>query len=104
LQHYQLVPQGKNIFHLGYWHDGNGWVGVTMCLKAQTQVIALLVNYGRIVPQPLDDMFGLTPNGSIQNVAIETSNLLVEGEFVSMSKMEGVQISIPPENILINPQ
>ncbi len=62
-----------------------------MCLKERAQVKALFVNCGRIVPQPLDDIFGLTPNGSIQNVAIETSNLLVEGEFVSMSKMEGVQ-------------
>ncbi len=64
LQHYQLVLQGQNIFHLGYWHHGNGWVGVTMCLKARAQVKALFVNCGGIVLRPLDDMFGLTPNGS----------------------------------------
>jgi hypothetical protein len=43
-------------------------------------------------------MFGLTFDGSIQNVAIETLNLLVETKFVSISKMEWAQISTPLEN------
>jgi hypothetical protein len=69
-----------------------------MCLKAQAQVKALFANCEGTVPRPTNDLFGLTPNGSIQNVAIETLNLLVEAEFVSMSKMEGVQISTPLDN------
>jgi hypothetical protein len=36
--------------------------------------------------------------GQIQNVTIETFNLLMEGEFFSMFKMEGAQISTPPKN------
>jgi hypothetical protein len=61
-------------------------------------VKALFTNCEGIVPRPPNDMFGLTPNGSIQNVAIETPNMLVKIEFVSMSKMEGAQISTPFEN------
>jgi hypothetical protein len=69
-----------------------------MCLKAQAQVKTLFANCEGIFPRPANDMFGLTPNGSLQNVAIQTLNLLVEAKFVSMSKMEGVQISTPLEN------
>jgi hypothetical protein len=47
---------------------------------------------------PLDDMFVPTPNGLIENVAIHTSNLWVEGEFTLMSQVEGAQISPPLAN------
>jgi len=43
-------------------------------------------------------MFVPTPNGLIENVAIETSNLLVEGEFTSTSQVKGAQISTPLAN------
>jgi hypothetical protein len=70
------------LFHLGYQHDSNGRVGVTMCSKARAQVKALFANYEGIIFQPLDNMFVLAPNGSIENVTIEMPNPLVEGEFV----------------------
>ncbi len=82
----------------GYRHDGNGWAGVAMCLKAWAQVKALFANCEGIVSWTPNDMFGLTFDGSIQNVAIETLNLLVETKFVSISKMEWAQISTPLEN------
>jgi len=37
-------------------------------------------------------MVTLTPNGPIENVAIETSNPLVDGEFTLTSQVERVQI------------
>jgi len=70
------------LFHLGYQHDGSGQVGVTMCLKARTQVKALFANCEGIIFQPLDSIFVPALNGSIQNVTIERPNPLVEGEFV----------------------
>lgn len=88
----------RMLFHLGYWHDDNGWNGVAMCSKIWTQVKVLFTNYGGIVVWPLDDMFVPTPNGLIENVAIETSNLLVEGESTSTSQVKGAQISIPLAN------
>jgi hypothetical protein len=38
------------------------------------------------------------PNGRIEDVTIETSNLLMEGEFALMSQVEGAQIFTPPTN------
>jgi hypothetical protein len=36
-------------FHLSYWHDGSGQIGVVICLKAQAQVKALFGSCGGIV-------------------------------------------------------
>jgi hypothetical protein len=47
---------------------------------------------------PLDDMFVLAPNGSIENMAIETLNILMEGKFILIFQVEGAQISTPPMN------
>jgi hypothetical protein len=41
-------------------------------------------------------MFVSTLDGLIENVAIGMLNLSMEGKCVSMSQMEGVQISTPP--------
>jgi hypothetical protein len=43
-------------------------------------------------------MFVPTPNGSIENVTIKTSNPLVEGEYALTSQVEWAQISTPPMN------
>jgi hypothetical protein len=43
-------------------------------------------------------MFVSTPNGLIKNMAIETSNLLVEGKSILTSQVKGVQISTPLAN------
>jgi hypothetical protein len=40
--------------------------------------------------QPLDGMVILTPNGPIENVAIEMSNILMEGEHVPTFQVEGI--------------
>ncbi len=40
--------------------------------------------------QPLDGMVILTPNGPIENVAIEMSNILMEGEHVPTFQIEGI--------------
>jgi hypothetical protein len=77
-----VIPYHKDkmLFHLGYQHDGSGRVGVTMCSKTCAQVKALFANCEGIIFQPLDNMFVLALNGSIENVTIEMPNLLVEGE------------------------
>jgi hypothetical protein len=43
-------------------------------------------------------MFVPTPNGLIENMTIETSNLLVEGESTLTSEVEGAQIFAPLTN------
>jgi hypothetical protein len=43
-------------------------------------------------------MFISTLDRSIENVAMGMLNFLAEGKFVSMSQMEGVQISTPLMN------
>jgi hypothetical protein len=80
---YIVIPYHKDkmLFHLGYHHDGSGQVYVTMCPKTCAQVKALFANCEGTIFQPLDNMFILAPNGSIENVTIEIPNLLVEGEF-----------------------
>lgn len=88
----------RMLFHLGNWHDGNGRKGVAMCSKIQAQVKALFTGYGGIVLWPPHDMFVPTPNGLIENMAIETSNLLVEGESTLTSEVEGAQIFAPLTN------
>jgi len=43
-------------------------------------------------------MFIIAPNRSLENVAIETPNPLVEGKYISRFQVEGVQISTPHTN------
>ncbi len=86
------------LFHLSYWHDGNGQVGVVMCSKAHAQVKALFSNCEGIVPWPPNDIFVPTLNGSIHSMAIKMPNPLVEGKSISVFQVEGVQISKPPTN------
>jgi hypothetical protein len=70
---YIVIPchKDKMLFHFGYQHDGNWWVGVTMCSKTWAQVKALFANCEGIIFQPLYNMFVPTFNGSIENVTIE---------------------------------
>ncbi len=70
-----------------------------MCSKAHPQVKSLFARYGLALP-PLQNMEVPThiPNGRIEDVTIETSNLLMEGEFALMSQVEGAQIFTPPTN------
>lgn len=93
-------------FHLGYQHDDNGWVGVAICSKAHAQMKALFTSCGGIILWPINDMFIIAPNGSLENVAIETPNPLVEGKYISRFQVEGFKF--PPhiqitEKVLIDP-
>jgi hypothetical protein len=60
----------------------------------------LFVRCGGLVLPPLNNMEVLAhiSNGRIENVAMETPNPLVEGKFVLMPQMEGVQNFIPFTN------
>jgi len=60
-----------------------------MCLKENTQMKALFATCGGIVPWPWDDMFIPTLDGSIENVAFETPNPLIERKYVLTSQVEG---------------
>ncbi len=82
----------KMLFHLGYQYDGNGQARVILCSREQLN--ALFAQCGKFVPQPLklNDMEVLAhfSNGRIKDVAIEMSNLSMEGKYVSTSQVEGV--------------
>jgi hypothetical protein len=58
-------------FHLGYQHDGNAKVGVTIYLRAWAQIKTLFGSYGRIVHQPLDDVVILNPDEPPKNLALK---------------------------------
>jgi hypothetical protein len=73
---------------LGYQHDGNERIYVVMCLKAQAQVKALFTTCGKIIPQPLNDVVVLAPNGPIEIMAIERFNPSVEREFASYHQVK----------------
>ncbi len=88
----------RMLFYLDYWHDDNGWNGVAICSKVWAQVKVLFTNYGGIVLWPPNEIFVPTLNGLIENVAIETSSLLVEGKSTFMSQVKGAQISTPLVN------
>ncbi len=75
---------------MGYQHDGDGRVGVAMCSKAWTQVNELFITCEKIVSRPLDGMVALAPNGPIENVAIEMSNISMEGEHAPTFQVEGI--------------
>jgi len=68
-----VISYRKDImfFHLGYQHDGNGKVGVTICLKARAQIKTLFGTCGRIVHQPLDGVVVLTPDEPPTNLALK---------------------------------
>ncbi len=82
----------KILFHLGYQYDGNGQARVTLCSREQLN--ARFAQCDKFVLQPLklNDMEVPThfSDGRIKNVAIETSNLLMEENFISTCQMEGV--------------
>lgn len=59
-------------FHLGYQHDGSGKVGVTIYLRAWTQIKTLFGTCGRIAHQPLDDVVVLAPDGPPKNLALKS--------------------------------
>jgi hypothetical protein len=94
-----VISYHKDImfFHLGYQYDGNGRARIVMCLKARPWVKALFAQCGGLVPLPLNNMEVLAhiSYGQIENVAMETSNPLVERKFVSTSQMEGAQNFTP---------
>jgi len=73
----------KMFFHLGYQYDGDGWVGVSMCSIAHLGVKALFAQCGGLVPPPLNDMEVLAhiSNGWTKDMAIETTNPSMEGNF-----------------------
>lgn len=81
---------------MGYQHDGDGKVGVATCLKPWTQVKELYYHLWKKKNQPLDGMVILTPDGPIENVAIEMSNILMEGEHVPTFQVEGIWICNVP--------
>jgi len=87
-------------FHLGYQYGGNGQTRVTMCSKAHPWVKALFAWCGGLVPQPLNNMEVPThiSNGRIKNMAMETLNPSMKGEFVLTSQMEGAQNFTPFKN------
>jgi hypothetical protein len=96
-------------FHLGYWYDGNGQAKIIVCSKAHPWVKALFAQCGGLVPPPLNNMEVPVhiPNGQTKDVAMETWNLLVEGEFDLMFQVEGVQNFTPlqiAQKVLIDPQ
>jgi hypothetical protein len=86
-------------FHLGYQYHGNGQTKITMC-STHPQVKALFARYGGLAPPPLIDMEVSThiPNGWTKDVAMETSNLSMEGESISTSQVEGAWNFTPPTN------
>jgi len=43
-----LYHNDKMFFHLSYWHDGSGQIGVVICLKAQAQMKALFGSVGEL--------------------------------------------------------
>ncbi len=67
-------------------------------LKNMSTSEGIIYQLWGIVLWPPDDMFVSTPNGLIKNMAIETSNLLVEGKSILTSQVKGVQISTPLAN------
>ncbi len=80
------------LFHLDYQYDGNGKARVTLCSREQLNT--LFAQCGNFVLQPLklNDMEvpAHFSKGGIEDVAIETSNLLMEEKFAST--VEGVWI------------
>jgi hypothetical protein len=80
----------KMLFHLDYQYDGNGKARVTLCSREQLNT--LFAQCGNFVLQPLklNDMEvpAHFSKGGIEDVAIETSNLLMEEKFAST--VEGV--------------
>ncbi len=62
-----------------------------MCSKAHPQVKTLFAQCSGLIFPPLNNMEVPThiPNGRIEDVAMETSNHLVEGNFFLTSQMEG---------------
>jgi hypothetical protein len=61
-----------------------------MCSKAWAQVKELFVICEKNVSQPLDGMVVLAPNGPIENMAIEMSNILMEGEHAPTFQVKGI--------------
>ncbi len=71
----------KMLFYLGYWYDGNGQIGVTLCSKTHPRVKALFVWCGGLVLPPLNNMEVSTHilDGWTKNVAMEVLNLWIKG-------------------------
>ncbi len=90
---------------MGYQYDGNGQARVTLCSREQLN--ARFAQCDKFVLQPLklNDMEVPThfSDGRIKNVAIETSNLLMEENFISTCQMEGVWICTLPTNYTKGP-
>jgi len=77
---------------LGYKHDGNGWVEVVVCSRAQPQMKALLAQCGKIFLPPLNNMEipTLTLNRGTKDVAIKMPNPSMKGKSTLMFQVEGV--------------
>jgi hypothetical protein len=68
-----------------------------MCSKAHPHVRALFARCdGLVLPQLNDtEASSHTLDGRIEDVAIKMPNLLMEGKFALMFKVEGLQIFVP---------
>jgi hypothetical protein len=69
-----------------------------MCSKAHPWVKGLFAQCGGLVPPPLNTMEIPVHilNGQIEDVAMETPNPSIEGEFTSMLQMERARNFNPP--------
>jgi hypothetical protein len=75
-----------------------------MCSKAHPWVKTLFAQCDGLVPPHLNhmEMSAHILDGQIEDMAIETSNPSMEGNFISMFQMEGVQIFTPLQTTLLS--